>query len=259
MYNLPKKFLSASQINKYLTCPKQYEFEYVLQEPTNFKRSVALVTGSSVHKYVETHIKRMLAAELQPQSYSEVLVEADAEIKDMFSDSSVDLEEGTVESGLIYSQNLYRLWHKELSPTILPLKSEYKFEDKVGDVPVLGFIDYVDAGSGKQEICDLKVVDKSKSISDARDSVQLAMYAIVENNPCVRFDSIVKTKTPKISQVRYEYTKGELNYYTDLIGEVATSISAGNFPKTAPTSWACNAKWCPFYDKCRGSYDNGKE
>ena len=52
----------------------------------------------------------------------------------------------------------------------------------------------------------------------------------------------------------WEFSKGELNYFTDLIGEVATNISAGNFPMTAPTSWMCTEKWCQHYFTCRGGH-----
>jgi hypothetical protein len=150
------------------------------------------------------------------------------------------------------------VWHKEVGTTILPSKSESKFEGFIGDVPVLGYIDYIDHSLGKPEIVDLKVVEKSKTISDAVNSVQLAMYSIVEKIDDVRFDSVVKTKTPKLTQVRHSFKQHELQYYTDLIGEVATNITKGNFPRTAPTSWNCTSTWCDFYSICRGAKDGKK-
>jgi CRISPR/Cas system-associated exonuclease Cas4 (RecB family) len=257
-YNLPKGFLSASQINKYLGCPKQYEQEYVLGLAPEMKKPVAMAIGSTVHKYVETHIKEMLATELTPQVDSRILALADVEIDGILNPDELDLDIfPNTDAARVYAQNLYKVWYKELSPILLPSKSESKFESLVGDVPVLGYIDYVDSSAGFPEICDLKVVEKSKTEADARDSIQLAMYAIVENNPKVRFDSVVKNKTPKLNQVRYSYTPGELQYFTDLIGEVALNISQGNFPKTSPSNWMCTAKWCSFFAQCRGKY--GKE
>lgn len=254
-YNLPKSFLSASQINKYLSCPKQYELEYVLNTKTEVKRPYAMSLGSSVHKYVETHIKEMLATELKPQKDSDIIVLAEPDVTSILSDETIEYEDNfNIDTLKVYAQNLYKVWYKELSPILLPSKSESKFESFVGDVPVMGFIDYVDSSAGYTEICDLKVVDKSKSEADARDSIQLAMYAIVESNPYVRFDSVVKNKLPKLNQVRYKYSPGELQYFTDLIGEVATNISQGNFPRTAPNTWMCTAKWCQYFSQCRGKY-----
>lgn len=222
------------------------------------KKPVAMAIGSTVHKYVETHIKEMLATELTPQVDSRILALADVEIDGILNPDELDLDIfPNTDAARVYAQNLYKVWYKELSPILLPSKSESKFESLVGDVPVLGYIDYVDSSAGFPEICDLKVVEKSKTEADARDSIQLAMYAIVENNPKVRFDSVVKNKTPKLNQVRYSYTPGELQYFTDLIGEVALNISQGNFPKTSPSNWMCTAKWCSFFAQCRGKY--GKE
>jgi CRISPR/Cas system-associated exonuclease Cas4 (RecB family) len=257
MYNLPKQFLSASQINKYLTCPRQYELEYVKGIVVPKKSNYNMCIGSGVHKYVENHLKAMLESNGEPQNYTDILSLTTADITAITNNPEVDLEGQTPEATIDYAQKLYNTWYKELASTILPSSSEKKFEDVIGDVPVMGFIDYIDYSSGKPEVCDLKVVDKTKTITDAANSVQLAMYSIVEKNPCVRFDSVVKTKTPKLTQVRYEFSKGELQYYTDLIGEVATNISAGNFPRCKPDSWSCTSTWCSFFKDCRGSY--GKE
>lgn len=248
MYELPKGYLSASQINKYLGCPKQYEKEYVLGERPDALRPISMSVGSSVHRLAELTLIRNIEGD--PYNYDSIVQEA--ELTNLLEGSDFEGEE--LEYWDNYAQILYKTWYKNVGHSILPLATEQRFESLVGDVPVLGFIDYLDASSGKVEICDLKVVKRSKSESDCKNSVQLAMYAITQNNPCVRFDSVVKNKTPKVGVSRYEFSKGELNYFTDLIGEVATNISAGNFPMTAPTSWMCTEKWCQHYFTCRGGH-----
>lgn len=246
MYELPRGYLSASQITKYLGCPKQYEKDYILEEKPDVLRPVSMSVGSSVHRLVELTLLDNMEGEIY--DYQDIVERAN--LTKLLEGSDFEGEE--LEYWTNYAQILYKTWYKELGHSILPLATEQKFESLVGDVPVLGYIDYLDASSGKTEICDLKVVKRSKSESDCKNSVQLAMYAITQNNPCVRFDSVVKNKKPKIGVSRYEFTKGELNYFTDLIGEVATNISAGNFPMTAPTSWMCTEKWCQHYFNCRG-------
>lgn len=245
-YTLPKAYLSASQITKYLSCPQQYYRDYILEEKPEFKRTAAISTGSAVHKLVENKLTSIL-------ELSELSEE------DLFSTTPLDsFFEGTdlegEEQGYwhTYAQILYKTWYKDVGMSIMPTKSEFGFESLVGDVPVLGYIDYVDISSGKPEIVDLKVTKRAKSEADAKNSVQLAMYAITQENPCVRFDSLVKTKVPKVGVTRYTFSPGELSYFTDLIGEVATNISAGNFPMTAPTQWVCTEKWCAHFANCRG-------
>ena len=245
-YNLPKEDrLSCSQVLSYLTCPEKYRREYVDGIKPERSRSAALSAGSAVHKKVEKKIKLILAGKEEE--------EQDLDLLPFFLDT--DLEGQDISYWEDYTQKLYKVWYKDIGMSIIPSASELRFEALVGDVPFLGFIDYIDSSSGKAEIVDLKVVGRSKSVADCRDSVQLAVYAITQENPCVRFDSVVKTKTPKVGVARYTFSKGELNYFTDLIGEVATNISKGNFPKANPTSWMCTQKWCGHYQTCRGAYD----
>lgn len=245
-YTLPKNYLSASQISKYLSCPQQYYRDYILDEKPEFTRTAAISVGSAVHKLVENKLSSIL----EGSELEESKLFATTPLDSFFADS--DLEDHEPEYWHTYSQILYKTWYKEVGMSIMPTASEFGFESLVGDVPVLGYIDYVDNSSGRPEIVDLKVTKRAKSEADAKNSVQLAMYAITQENPCVRFDSLVKTKTPKIGVARYTFSKSELGYYTDLIGEVATNISAGNFPMTAPTQWVCSEKWCAHYTNCRG-------
>lgn len=245
-YNLPKPYLSASQITKYLSCPQQYYRDYIMEEKPEFKRTAAISVGSAVHKLVENKLTSILElGELDEPALFQA-----TPLDHFFTDT--DLEGEEPEYWDTYAKILYKTWYKEVGVSMMPTKSEFGFESLVGDVPVLGYIDYVDTSSGKPEICDLKVTKRAKSISDVKNSVQLAMYAITQENPCVRFDSVVKTKTPKMGVARHTFTPGELNYFTDLIGEVASNISAGNFPMTAPTQWVCTEKWCAHFTSCRG-------
>jgi hypothetical protein len=252
-YELPKKFLSASQINKYLGCGKAYEFEYVNSVEVPRKINQAITVGKTVHKYVEQYIHKLMEGEVTGNELAEMLSSTNQEVEEICFAENIQLDDGVSPQNVLeYSQKLALMWHKEIGASILPIKSESKFESVVGDVPVMGFIDYVDIQSGNTEIVDLKVVDKTKTLSDAKNSIQLAMYSIVENTPAVRFDSLVKTKVPKLTQVKYSFSSQEWQYYTDLIGEVATNITKGNFPRTNPTSWNCTNQWCDFYSICRG-------
>ena len=245
-YNLPKAYLSASQITKYLSCPQQYYRDYIMDEKPEFKRTAAISVGSAVHKLVENKLTSILdLSEIDEADLFE-----SPPLDQFFSDTDLEGEEAGYWN--TYAQILYKTWYKEVGVSMMPTKSEFGFESFVGDVPVLGYIDYIDMSSGKPEICDLKVTKRAKSLSDVKNSVQLAMYAITQENPCVRFDSVVKTKTPKMGVARHTFTKGELSYFTDLIGEVATNISAGNFPMTSPTQWVCTEKWCIHFANCRG-------
>jgi RecB family exonuclease len=248
-FSLPTGYLSASQINKYLSCPKQYEQEYVLGLRSS-GGSVASTTGSCVHLLVENNLKKFIAG-VPELSDITLATLSDTTLADMFKEVG-DLEGESEMFWVSEAQKLFKTWYKELGHSIVPLKSEFKIEKEIAGVPIVGYVDYTDIQKGYEQICDLKVVSKSKSESDAKNSVQLAIYALALDNPNVRFDSVVKTKVPKTSQVEYTFSKSELGYFTDLIGEVATNISLGRFPMTDPTNWVCTEKWCSAYKNCRG-------
>ena len=59
-YNLPKSYLSASQITKYLSCPQQYYRDYILEEKPEYVRAAAISTGSAVHKLVENKLSSII-------------------------------------------------------------------------------------------------------------------------------------------------------------------------------------------------------
>jgi hypothetical protein len=251
--SLPTGYLSASQINKYLSCPKQYEVEYVIGQKSQ-GGSVASSIGSCVHKLVETNLKKFISG---IPEVSELTMEnlSSSDLSNMFKDVS-DLEGESELFWVQEAQKLFKTWYKELGHSIVPLKSEFKIEKEIAGVPIVGYVDYTDIQKGYEQICDLKVVSKSKTESDAKNSIQLAIYALALDNPNVRFDSVVKTKVPKTNQVEYTFSKSELGYFTDLIGEVATNISLGRFPMTDPTNWVCTEKWCSAYKQCRGKERN---
>lgn len=247
--NLPTGYLSASQINKYLACPKQYEAEYVLGQK-KFTGSVASSIGSSVHKLVENNLKAGILGSLELPETTLVNT-AESDLSALF-EGTEDMEGESASFWVAEAQKLFKTWYKDVGHSIVPLKSEFRFDKDLSGVPIMGYIDYTDISSGREVICDLKVVSKSKSLADAQNSVQLAMYALALDNPRVRFDSVAKLKVPKATSVAYEFSKSELGYFTDLIGEVAHNISLGRFPMTDPNNWVCGKKWCSAWDSCRG-------
>ena len=156
-YSLPKGYLSASQISKYLSCPQQYYRDYILDEKPEFKRTAAISTGSAVHKLVENKLTSIL--ELSELTEEELFRSTPL---DSFFEGA-DLEGEEQGYWHTYSQILYKTWYKDVGMSIMPKESELGFQSLVGDVPVLGYIDYIDVSTGKPEIVDLKVTKRAKS------------------------------------------------------------------------------------------------
>lgn len=52
--NLPKDYISVSQLNTYLSCPEKYNLRYIKKEtPSDVTDITSLLLGSSVHRYIE--------------------------------------------------------------------------------------------------------------------------------------------------------------------------------------------------------------
>ena len=104
-YELPRGYLSASSIGMLLNCPKQFEFRYV--KGLVIPPGAALVTGSAMHRTLETYYKDAMtssqrltgkqAAELAVTSLDEVLEEGENTVS---TDETYTFPMGTADKNL---------------------------------------------------------------------------------------------------------------------------------------------------------------
>ena len=107
-FSLPTGYLSASQINKYLSCPKQYEQEYVLGLRSS-GGSVASTTGSCVHLLVENNLKKFIAG-VPELSDITLATLSDTTLADMFKEVG-DLEGESEMFWVSEAQKLFKTWY----------------------------------------------------------------------------------------------------------------------------------------------------
>jgi hypothetical protein len=282
---LPKKYLSYSQVNMYLRCPRQYFFRYV--QDTVRPPGISMVLGKGTHAACETTHHHLV--DHQTPAPDEMLLDVysgkfdtDAEEVD-----AKELKAEGVDLGQVKDQGarLVKLYNKRMAPNIRPQVVndadgkevrgiEKKFEVNVGAVPMKGYIDLIDTnadavmsetekaliakqgGSVPPEfrtvIADLKTKAKSATAAEVDGSLQLTLYSFVEQIPLVRFDQLLKQKVPKVKRTVSRRTTQDHLWLIEVVTQVAEAISAGVFPPTDPTSWACSKKWCGFWNICRG-------
>lgn len=255
---LPRGYLSVSQVGMYMRCGLQYKFRYVddiIRPP-----GVALVEGSAMHRALEVGLKeKMDAGTVAPvdvllDAWQDSWKEKKTEVKD-WGDDGKDKTEQTIENR---GHTLIRLYHGDHLPKVNPTGVEQRFWTMVGETraPVLGYIDLVDVDvvddiSGPT-VVDHKVVRAAKSQSDADSDMQLTMYAQAVGTPRVRFDSFCKTKKPQIKSTRSMRTSQDYKWVAHIFDTVAENISKGVFMPADPASWVCSRKFCGYYDTCRG-------
>lgn len=283
-FKLPKRYLSHSQVEMYLRCPRQYYFRYVCDH----KRppGVALSLGSGTHGAVEmTHhhiVDHDVPApiEMLLDHFSDKFDAAAEEIDAKEWEKEGTTKDATKDVGV----KLVRLYNAKWAPLVRPQVRqvdgkevrgiEKKFEIEVAGVPMLGFIDLIDTndaftvseterkmlqkkGSDVPEamrtvIADFKTRAKSASQADIDGSLQLTLYSFAEKIPAVRYDQLLKQKVPKIKRVSALRQTDDYLWMKEVVHGVASAVSAGVFPPCDPTAWVCSEKWCGFWHMCRG-------
>jgi hypothetical protein len=274
---LPKAYLSISQVNMYLRCPKQYEFRYV--EDHKRPPAVPMALGSSGHAALETTHHHIVDHD-KPAPTQQLL--------DCFSDKWTELSalvedwEGA-KPGPIKDTGiaLVRIYNETLAPTVKPQVDaqkvrgiEKKFEIDVAGVPMLGYIDLIDTNASiafsdeelalmkasgqtvpedlRSAVVDFKFKGKSMAQAEVDGSLQMTLYSLATGIYAIRFEQLLKTKVPKVKRATAVRTKADHLWLQRIVRDVAQAITKGVFPPCDPTAWVCSPKWCGYWRMCRG-------
>jgi CRISPR/Cas system-associated exonuclease Cas4 (RecB family) len=259
--SLPMGYLSTSQVEMFLRCPKQYEFRYIKgmkSPPTG-----ALIQGSAIHNAFEVGYNHKKES---PES----IIELDA-VMDAYSDyvrnnltNDVILDEETPEKVLrSQGEAIVERWHKDKLPYVQPTAVEKPFAAILNKIPVVGIIDLVDnvetEGPPNEVIVDNKTSGKRKTQDEADGSLQLSLYAAVTQVDIQRLDVYVRPRLTKkgmgeakLQEIHTMRTFRDIYWMQNIFSDIARAISTGVFPPTNPNNWTCSAKWCGYWEYCRG-------
>ena len=261
--NLPKGYLSVSQVTQYLKCGEAYRRRYVLEQPS--KPTSAAAQGRSIHKAAEMLHLSMIESKVLPV---DAVVQVYADTHDVEMQDAVIMEEdqtaGSIKDAGVSMVRKYHTMavnggvdanNKVVEP-LRPLSAERTFKVRLpvidGDaIPFVGVIDVEE----EHTIVDLKTKAKAASQNDADNSLQLSLYAHVTGKPQVRLDQLVrptKTLPPRYLRTVSYRTRNEALHAVDVVADVASDIAAGRFRKTNPENWWCTEKWCNYWADCRG-------
>ena len=261
---LPKGFFSNSQYNSWLICGKAYEFKYVQQIGTPDYASTS--RGNAVHAGVEL----MLRAKLEKKNVT--VEEGTQHVSAVFDEKAKGvLDWGEEDPGKVKDTaiRLFKTYTTYGLPKINPVAIEEGFAKKVGDVPMVGWIDLVDeqpaiqvAGMTAQDAAlapkqlitaDLKTSKAKWSEKEVALDAQLTLYSHVKGTPNVRVDQLIDhKKAPTFIQAPSTRTPRDVDILTEHVNEVAEFVRKGVFPMTSIENWACNKDHCSFYHLCRG-------
>jgi len=247
---LPKEYLSVSQVGMYMRCGMQFYFRYVkgmIRPP-----GIELVEGSCIHRALELGLRtkkdtgKAAPLDTMKDVWFDTWKEKKKEIGDWGDDGKNEATRLVEQRG----PQLLSLYHSQNMPNIQPIEVEHRFWTMVGKhrIPMIGYIDLVEPTT----VVDHKVISKKKSESDVKNDLQLSLYSMVRHMPKVRFDCFVKTKAPKIVQVEAMRTLADYKWMGNVFDKVAEAINAGIFLPCDPASWVCTPKFCGYYNNgCR--------
>lgn len=233
--------------------------------------SIALATGTSVHKAVEANLKNKMDCEGQLLAREQVATIADEEFRGIWQggvmltdDESVNINKafgGAVDQTVA----LALLHHDNLAPIIKPVAVEEKFVILMGDK-------YPYDLAGKKDIREVDGLrdTKTKAVTPpehAARTIQGAMYSMAEivagRGLPKRWsvDFLIKTITPKnITRVAIPDDSWiqSLHRRIQRTIEIIQSVKEGKgqFTPADPEHWCCSQKYCGYATTC--PYWSGK-
>lgn len=248
--NIVKRF-SYSQLNVYESCPRKYEYAYILRIPTKGNASTAF--GTTVHNTLKDFYTLLL------RSKESLVGIVEAPTKD---ELLALYEKNWIRSG--YESKKQEELRKKAGKTIMkmyfdkvyssketPLRLEESFGVHFGDVVFSGKIDRIDLVGEKNGIQEVCIVDyktgSEKDASEIKKDLQLPLYALVAEGKFglkvvgakyvfVETGNVVDVN---VSQERREEAKEKL------ISSIE-SVKTGNF-KASP-GFGC--RYCDFNSIC---------
>ena len=261
---IPKGVFSFSQYNSYKICAKAYEFKYI--DGTKVPAYASTTKGASVHSGIEFML-------LAKKAGAPVTIEAGlGALEKTFTDEAKNVKDwGETPEGLIKDEAVAILKHFALYalPKINPIEIEKGFAKKVGDVPMIGWIDLVDEQPSidvskmaaeeaamapkKRIVVDFKTGRAKWSTHELDKDPQLTLYSHVESTPYIRVDQLItKKKGPAYERGESTRTPRDAEILIEDINETVRYIKAGIFPKAPIDHWSCGPQHCSFWHLCRG-------
>lgn len=250
--------LSPTRMNMYLTCPKRFEFRYIMGQivPPNG----ALVRGKSCHEAMR-HNYAVKVQTGDDAPVSDVLDAFDMafEREMQTAELRADEQRGKLKDS---GAKLTRLYREVRAPEIMPAVYEERviLELEGGDT----FEGVVDLATPDHRIIDLKTSSKKPAADTADNSLQLTAYGwsyyhlkgVMPIGYALDFaihDAGAKTGRAKARLLTLPTQRSaiDLDDFASDVAQVFAAIKAGAFPRHT-TGWHCSPQWCGYWNLCRG-------
>ena len=249
--------LSVSAINDYVECSLQYRFGRVDHlEPEYI--SDALLFGTCIHRVLEGFHLAKKKREKIPLAYLIQQFE-NHWVRVNEENPHIQFKEGEDFKSLLQKgKELLTIYYRDLpqdSFRVLDTESSFSFELEGLEVPIVGVMDLVEEDeAGNIIITDFKTSSHAYSKDEIDKSFQLTIYymaarrnGFANREILLRFDCLIKTKTPKFQQYWTVRTEEDEKRAIRKIRSVWEGIQKGVYIPN-DTSWKCG--YCAFKNHC---------
>lgn len=254
-----KPHVSISQLGTLSRCGMQYFFRYC--EGLKIPPGIAMVKGIAVHRAaaLNGHQKIESHEDLPTKDLKEVAADA---FEEQLRGDGIWLNpaerNGNADSilgeALDETVSMAGFYAGNIAPDYQPTHVEKSFTVSLpGTHDFLGIIDLID---DKRRVVDYKTSGKSKSQSEADNSLQLTAYAsghklITGEMPDeVRLDVLVLTKQMKRQVLASTRGVDDFVVLAARVNQAIAVIQSGSFLPADPTHWCCSPNWCGYWDRC---------
>ena len=249
--------LSASSIGEYVECSLQYRFGRIDRLPMEFK-SDALEFGTCIHRVLEQfYSAKIIGEKMLLKDVHQVFESVWSGIAEGNNDIRYS-GDNDFKSLLMYGKDLLSTWYSRLPDddfTILGIEEAFSFTLPGIPIPVIGAADLIEEDSaGTIIITDFKTSGRAYSKDEVDQNQQLTMYQLAakhngysDREILLRFDTLIKTKTPKFEQYWTTRSKLDERRLIKKAAQVWDGISKKVFVPN-DTSWKC--KGCAFKQAC---------
>ena len=266
-----KDYISASQINTYLTCGRKYMYRYEqgLRIPSS---SGALIRGRAIDETANDHFVKKadeyaetFDTGLNKDDFVDLAVTKHDEIADVETPDDWKKEADTSRDKTSKFADLYHGTHgdklkaKDVDSVQKEIKAHIKFpETEFSESLEIDFLGYIDLIGADNTVVDNKVKGRNTYGNLARD-LQLALYSWVTGIKKVAIALILDKKEPESKYLTRNIPDSGRSAVQNKMFDVVTGIKKGVFLPAAEGSWACSSKFCEFWNICNYGEKAGKD
>ncbi len=237
--------ISPSALKMFLRCPRQYEFRYIrgfVLPPRG-----ALIKGTAAHKGAEVNLQHKIETgeDLPVEAVQDVVAAAFENLRPT-AEFAKDEDPGRLKDAAVRSAVA---WRTKVAPAIRPVAVEQWAEAETPEGNIIyGRLDCEEATA----IRDMKNASRAPAPDCLQSDFQAMAYAYMKGGKAVQFDYLVENGTAiTYAPRRAVFTDRDLEDTAATVDGAARAIQAGAFPCNRD-GWWCSAKWCGYWDRCRG-------